>query len=143
VLNLSYGTDSLQPSTIDPMAHAVENAWRAGIVVVVAAGNDGEKGSPALTMPASDPYVIAVGSSNHNGSDKATKTTIGAWTNDGTSARRPDLLAPGKSIVSLRLPGSNADTEHPEGLVKGDVTGRMFRGTGTSQSAAVVSGAQR
>ena len=41
VLNLSYGTDSTQPYLIDPLAHAVENAWRAGIVVVVAAGNDG------------------------------------------------------------------------------------------------------
>jgi len=141
VLNLSYGTDSKQPSTVDPLAHAVENAWRAGIVVVVAAGNDGESGATTLTMPAADPYVIAVGSSNHNGSNKFEDTTVGAWTNQGTSARRPDLLAPGKSLVSLRVPGSLVDSEHPEGLIAGDPTGRVFRGTGTSQSAAVVSGA--
>ncbi|MDH5504215.1 MAG: S8 family serine peptidase, partial [Acidimicrobiia bacterium] len=40
VLNLSFGTDSSQPYTIDPLAYAVEVAWRNGIVVVVAAGND-------------------------------------------------------------------------------------------------------
>src|SRR3954465_7205760 len=41
VLNLSYGADSTQSPALDPLAYAVENAWRAGIVVVVASGNDG------------------------------------------------------------------------------------------------------
>ncbi len=141
VLNLSYGTDSTQASTRDPLAHAVENAWRAGIVVVVAAGNDGESGATRLTMPAVDPYVLAVGSSDHHGSDSPRDTTVGAWTNDGTSERRPDLIAPGKSVVGLGVPGSLAWTQHPEGKVYGDSSGRLFRGTGTSQSAAVVSGA--
>jgi serine protease AprX len=141
VLNLSYGTDSAQAAAVDPLAHAVENAWRAGIVVVVAAGNDGESGATRLTMPAVDPYVIAVGSADHHGSDDPAQTTVGSWTNPGTPERRPDLLAPGKSVVSLRVGGSLADTQHPEGLVYGDTSGRLFRGTGTSQSAAVVSGA--
>ncbi len=35
VLNLSYGTDGVQDYRVDPLTHAVENAWRAGIVVVV------------------------------------------------------------------------------------------------------------
>ena len=141
VLNLSYGTNSAQDSTLDPLAHAVENAWRAGIVVVVAAGNDGENGATRLTMPAVDPYVIAVGSSDHHGSTDPASTTVGSWTNPGTTERRPDLVAPGKSVVGLRAPGSLADVQHPEGLVTGDTTHRLFRGTGTSQSAAVVSGA--
>lgn len=141
VLNLSYGTDSTQSSTLDPLAHAVENAWRAGIVVVVAAGNEGVSGATRLTMPAVDPYVIAVGSSDNSGSDYRANTKVGAWTNNGTSSRRPDLLAPGKSVVSLRVPGSLVDTKFPEALIPGDSSGRMLRGTGTSQSAAVVSGA--
>lgn len=78
VLNLSHGTDSTRPSTDDPPAHAVENAWRAGIVVVAAAGNGGERGATRLTMPAADPFVIAVGSSDHHGSDKPEDTTVGA-----------------------------------------------------------------
>ena len=141
VLNLSYGTNSTQSSIVDPLAHAVENAWRAGIVVVVAAGNDGEIAATRLTMPAVDSYVIAVGSSDNRGSDDPKLFRVGTWTNKGTTTRRPDLLAPGKSVVSLRVPGSVADSKHPAGLVYGDTSGRMFRGTGTSQSAAVVSGA--
>ena len=140
VLNLSYGVDSVQPAGIDPLALAVENAWHAGIVVVVAAGNDGEQGATRLTMPAVDPYVLAVGSSDHSGSDKPQDERVGAWTNPGTTERRPDLLAPGKSVVSLRVPGALLDREHPEGKVVGDDTGRLFRGTGTSQSAAITSG---
>jgi serine protease AprX len=66
VLNLSLGTDSLQPYQIDPLAHAAEVAWRHGIVVVAAAGNAGDAAS-ALDDPASDPYLIAVGASDSNG----------------------------------------------------------------------------
>ncbi len=140
VLNLSYGVDSTQSPGIDPLAHAVQNAWRAGIVVVAAAGNSGAEGATRLTMPAADPYVIAVGSSDHQGSDKPEAQRTGAWTNPGTTARRPDLLAPGKSVVSLRVPGSLADLTAPQGRLPGDPEGRLFRGTGTSQSAAIVSG---
>jgi len=60
VLNLSYGTDSTQSSALDPLSYAVEQAWRQGIVVVVAAGNDGTT-RQELADPAADPYVIAVG----------------------------------------------------------------------------------
>jgi subtilisin family serine protease len=56
VLNLSFGTDSRQLPKVDPLAHAVERAWKRGIVVVVSAGNagfnmaNGGPGSP--TRPA-------------------------------------------------------------------------------------------
>ena len=63
VLNLSYGTDSNQSYVLDPLAYAAEQAWLHGIVVVVAAGNDGNW-SNGLDDPAIDPYVIAVGASN-------------------------------------------------------------------------------
>ena len=55
-------------------------------------------------------------------------------------SRRPDLLAPGKSVVSLRVRSSYADLTHPEGRLAGDSAGRFFRGSGTSQAAAVVAG---
>ena len=139
VLNLSYGTHSTQPYTVDPLAYAVENAWRKGIVVVAAAGNDGA--GAGLTMPAANPYVIAVGAADHLGTDKLEDDATAAFTNTGTMFRRADLLAPGKSVVSLRTPGSYSDRGHPEGLVTGDSAGRFFRGSGTSQATAVVSGA--
>ena len=141
VVNLSYGTDSPQPYQLDPLAAAAENAWRHGLVVVVSGGNEGADAN-GLTDPAIDPYVIAVGASD--GSDSVagwSHTTVASFSSSGTAQRHVDLLAPGTSIVSLRDPGSYVDVNHPEGRVTGTTTGRLFRGSGTSQAAAVVSGA--
>jgi serine protease AprX len=141
VVNLSFGTDSLQPYQLDPLAAAAENAWHHGIVVVVSGGNEGQNAG-RLTDPAMDPYVIAVGASDANLSVKGWRSpTVAAFSNSGTEQRHVDLVAPGKSLTSLRDPGSFIDTSHPEGLVSGDTSGRLFRGSGTSQAAAVVSGA--
>jgi serine protease AprX len=140
VVNLSFGTSSLQPYQLDPLAAAAENAWKHGLVVVVSAGNDGSS-AVSLTDPAIDPYVIAVGASDPQESVLGWKSpVVAAFSSRGTVARHADLLAPGRSIVSLRDPGSFVDVNHPEGLVTGDTTGRLFRGSGTSQAAAVVSG---
>jgi serine protease AprX len=141
VVNLSFGTNSLQSYQLDPLAAAAENAWRHGLVVVVSGGNDGPTAA-RLSDPAIDPYVLAVGASD--GADSVAgwvKPTVASFSSAGTSARHVDVLAPGRSIVSLRSPGSFVDVNHPEGRVSGDTTGRLFRGSGTSQAAAVVSGA--
>jgi serine protease AprX len=66
--------------------------------------------------------------------------TVASFSNVGTATRSPDLGAPGTSIVSLRAPGSYVDAHYPSGRVSGDRTGTLFRGSGTSQAAAVVSG---
>jgi len=136
VLNLSYGTDSVQDYQVDPLTHAVENAWRAGIVVVVAGGNNGTA-TPRLADPAVDPYVIAVGAADSAGTVKTGDDTITDFSSRGDAARRVDLVAPGRSVVSLRDPGAYADSEYPTARV-GD---KYFKGSGTSQAAAVVSGA--
>ncbi len=138
VINLSYGTHATQGWRVDPLARAVENAWNHNIVVVAAAGNDGV-GNP-LVMPAVDPHVIAVGAVDHVGTTTVDDDVMADFTNPGSATRAPDILAPGRSVVSLRVPGSYLDTGHPEGLVPGDAAGRFFRGSGTSQSVAVVSG---
>ena len=135
VLNLSFGTDSVQDHEIDPLAYAVEQAWNAGIVVVTATGNDGN-GAP-LRNPAKDPFVIAVGANDDNGTRRTDDDVIPSYSNCGTSARHTDLVAPGTSIEGLRNPNSDADQEHPGARVGQ----RKFKGSGTSQSAAVVSGA--
>ena len=58
VLNLSFGTDSVQPYAIDPLNAAVERAWAAGITVVVSSGN---RGPGTINKPGDDPFVITVG----------------------------------------------------------------------------------
>jgi serine protease AprX len=136
VLNLSYGTDGTQPYASDPLAAAVERAWRAGIVVVVAGGNSGSD-QPSLDNPATDPYVIAVGADDTNGTTSSLDDTVPVFSSQGSSSRHVDLVAPGQSIVSLRDPGSVIDTEYPKAVVDS----RYFKGSGTSQAAAVVSGA--
>jgi serine protease AprX len=133
VINLAYGTDGVQAAQLDPLAHAVESAWRNGIVVVVAAGNSGA----ALTNPATDPFVLTVGGVDLGNPTSTRDDEVGTYSSVGTAQRRVDLVAPGTSIISLRDPGSTVDTAYPDARV-GD---RYFRGTGTSQAAAVTSGA--
>jgi serine protease AprX len=140
VLNLSFGTESAQDPKLDPLSHAVEAAWRKGIVVVVSVGNEGAAGT-AVAMPAANPYVIAVGAANGMGTATRTDDTVAAFSSVGNINRHADLVAPGTSVAALRDPGSYVDVTYPSGLVPGDTSGRLFRGSGTSQAAAVVSGA--
>ncbi|MDH3308173.1 MAG: S8 family serine peptidase, partial [Acidimicrobiia bacterium] len=135
VMNLSFGTNSSQSYLIDPLAYAVQVAWNAGIVVVVAAGNDGN--SQALRNPATNPYVIAVGALDTQGNGRQGDNRVATYSNCGTNARSVDLVAPGESIASLRVPGSYADVNYPGAVVDGT----LFKGTGSSQAAAAVSGA--
>ena len=144
VLNLSYGTNSTQGYGVDPLAFAVEQAWKAGIVVVAAGGNSGyQKGASAtgLADPAYDPYIIAVGAADSNGTPDVADDVVATFSASSTSCnnacRNPDLVAPGAHIQGLRVPGSYIDQNHPQGAIDG----RYFRGSGTSQSAALTTGA--
>ena len=133
VLNLSYASGSTLPYNTDPLTAALERAWDAGIVVVVAAGNDG-RDSHTLASPAIDPFVIAVAAVE---AGRDPKFTVPAWQSSGDGTRNPDVSAPGAHIVSLRDPLSRIDQEHPEGFV----SDTLFKGSGSSQAAAVVTGA--
>ena len=136
VLNLSLGTSSTQYYVTDPLAQAAENAWRHGIVVVVAAGNDNTTNN-SVADPASDPYVIAVGAEDPMGTIASNDDTVPAFSQRGTGTRHPDLVAPGVSIMGLLSPGSTLAQQYPNGIIGG----RFFRGSGTSQAAALTSGA--
>jgi serine protease AprX len=137
VLNLSFGTDSTQPYALDPLAYAAEVAWRNGITVVAAVGNDGNN-SLSVSDPASDPYVIAVGAADTNGTVSPADDTVATFSSAGNGVRNPDLVAPGMHLAGLRNPGSTIDQ-----LYGGTATvgGRFFRGSGTSQATAIMSGA--
>jgi serine protease AprX len=136
VLNMSFGTDGVQSYLLDPLAYAAEQAWHKGIVVVVAVGNQGLNVAK-VNNPASDPYLIAVGSDNANGTATTADDAISSFSNTGDGTRNPDLVAPGEKVVGLRAAGSYLDQTYPAARI-GD---RLFRGSGTSQAAAVVSGA--
>jgi len=112
VLNLSFGTESNESYVYDPLSFAVEQAWLSGIVVVVSAGN------------------------NH-GSTSVSNDTVPSFSSWGDGTRNPDLLAPGVHVQSLRDPGSYIDITYGS---TGLINQRFFRGSGTSQAAAMISG---
>ena len=138
VLNLSYGTNSTQDSAVDPLAYAVEQAWKHGILVVAAAGNSGFVAKAGLTNPARDPLILGVGGFDAKGTSLKSDDSAGIYTASAASStdRRPDVVAVGSRLQGLRVPGSFVDTTHPEGRL-GD---RYFRGSGTSEAAAMASG---
>ncbi|MCW2700613.1 MAG: peptidase and in kexin sedolisin [Blastococcus sp.] len=135
VISLSYGTDSVQSSRVDPLAFAVENAWKHGILVVAAGGNDGQPGK-TLADPAYDPHVLAVGAMDDAGTVDPSDDTVPEWSTRGTDARHVDVVAPGVSVLGLRVPGGLEDSENPQARV-GD---RFARASGTSQATAVAAG---
>jgi serine protease AprX len=144
VLNLSYGTNSTQPYGIDPLAYAVEQAWKAGIVVVAAAGNSGyQSGASAqgLADPGYDPQILAVGAADTNGTASPWDDQVASFSANSASCsngcRAADMIAPGTHMQGLRVPGSYIDLNNPAGVL-GD---RYFRGSGTSEATAFVSGA--
>lgn len=138
VLNLSFGTDSTQQHQLDPLNHAVQRLWAAGIVVVVAAGNRGEGGGK-IDKPGDDPYVVTVGAADTRGTAGTTDDVVAEFSSRGPTGEnvaKPDLVAPGISIVSQRAPNSTLDQMRPEARLNN----AYFKGHGTSQATAIVSG---
>jgi len=139
VLNLSLGTDANQSYLFSPLNLAVEKAWQAGIVVVVSASNAGP-GPGTISKPGDDPFVITTGALDDAGTVDSADDTVPDFSGRGPTLAdglaKPDLVAPGRSVISLRVPGSTIDTANPSARV-GDA---YFKGSGTSFSAAVASG---
>jgi serine protease AprX len=139
VLNLSLGTDSTQTYRTDPFNYAVQRAWEAGIAVVVSASNLGP-GPGTISKPGDDPWVITVGATDDRGTRTLSDDYLPDFTARGPTAAdllpKPDIVAPGSHIISLRAPGSTVDTNYPT-----YVDGSYRRGSGTSMATGVVSGA--
>ena len=106
VINLSLGHPVYESFTLDPLCQAVEAAWKAGITVVVAAGNMGRDnaigtlGYATINSPGNDPYVITVGAMNANGTPWRSDDKIASYSSKGPTLLdhvvKPDLVAPGQ-----------------------------------------------
>ncbi len=117
-------------------------------MVVVAAGNDGElvpgkNDSPGLTTPARDPFVVAVGAADTRGTEAYVDDIVASFSNLGdttlTTKRNPDVVAPGRAASrACACPARPSTRQYASVAAEGD---RFIRGSGTSQAAAVVSGA--
>lgn len=140
VLNLSFGAAPRSYYWDDPLNRAVMKAWQAGIVVVVSAGNDGPE-PQTITVPGNVPYVITVGAMTDNftpansADDRLASFSAAGPTHEGFV--KPEVVAPGGHIWSLMPTYARIAQEHPSYQNDGD----YFTMSGTSQAAAVVSGA--
>src|SRR5699024_5273903 len=103
VLNLAFNTTN--PSA--QLTAALDDAWSAGITVVVSAGNGGAQAT-ALTAPADDARLLSVGGSDPMGTASTADDRLGAFSSRGNATLQPSLVAPGRSIVSAAAPGSEA-----------------------------------
>lgn len=167
VMNLSLGRPATVSYKSDLLCQAVERAWKAGIVVVVAAGNHGRldaagnKGYGTITAPGNDPFVITVGAVKSAGAAGRAGDVIASYSSKGPTQVdrivKPDLVAPGNQMISftnvavVSTPDSAIFWTYPVTNISGSVlwgsAGAAFRDTwfyrlnGTSMAAPMVSGA--
>ncbi len=152
VLNLSIGTTQTSSYHADLLAALAEAAWFSGVAVVAAAGNDGPVGDRVST-PGADPFVITAGSFDDQGTvvgqdDRESVFSSRGPTVDGFS--KPDVLAPGRRVVSLRaIDGApRGDAAQTNSKERGKVATSSLtfdptfyaRMSGTSVSSAMVAG---
>jgi serine protease AprX len=149
VINLSLGHPISEPSATDPLCRAVARAVTAGITVVVSAGNNGRtsSGQPVLggvTSPGNSPFAITVGAVDAKGTADRSDDVVAPYSSRGPTkydfAVKPDVVAPGTAITSLEAPGSWLLGHYPAWHVAGTGKNAYYRMSGTSMSAAVVTG---
>ena len=101
VINLSLGEPEIEPGR-DIVVKALDDAANAGVVPVVAAGNDFQvAGRGSVGSPATAPEAISVAASD-------TSDEIASFSSGGPTPislqMKPDVTAPGESILSS-VPG--------------------------------------
>jgi hypothetical protein len=139
VVNISMNSAITETYQTSPIDAAVEILWFNGIVVVVAAGNNGGPG--AIYPPANDPFVITVGAADDLGTTSLADDGVASFSAYGTTENgfaKPDLVAPGRNLISLNASTNSAIYNNHAPY---RVDNAYFRMSGTSMSAPVVSGA--
>jgi serine protease AprX len=160
VINLSLGRTISEGYLLDPLCQAVQRAWANGIVVIVAAGNNGRDNSmgtdgySTIASPGNSPYAITVGAMKDMSSMSRADDLIASYSSKGPTLLdhivKPDLVAPGNSIVSALAPNAAIKQQYPANVVpvsyyrtsnSGNSSYAYFRLSGTSMAAPMVSGA--
>jgi serine protease AprX len=153
VVNLSVGAAVTQSYWIDPLALAARRLTERGIVVVAAAGNLGRNAAGqqqygGILAPGNAPWVLTVGASSTEGTARTNDDVVAGFSSLGPTRgdylAKPDLVAPGRGIVSLAVPGSTLYQANADYLVDGKVDtaySPYLSLSGTSMAAPQVAGA--
>lgn len=138
IISLSLGSTGEIPYQEDPLCLMAELAWKAGITVVAAAGNAGPL-SETITSPGNHPSLITVGATDDQRTIQTQDDQIALFSSRGPTIdgmTKPDILAPGTNITSLRSPTSFLDSWLSTNRVAND----YFNLSGTSMSTPIVAG---
>jgi len=153
IVNVSFAAKVLESYDADPLTLAAKALVRKGIVVVAAAGNQGQKyGHEAfgyVGAPGNAPWVLTVGASSSMGTLTRGDDTVSSFSSRGPTAidhqAKPDVIAGGVGIESASAPGSTdyTDPKKIQFLLRGSFPTSTFPYqvmTGTSMSAPAVAG---
>lgn len=144
IVNISVGaTTKSEVDESSMLVKGVNAVWDEGIVVVVAAGNNGPN-PMSISIPGISRKVITVGSSD----DNYTVDVLGSKKKDysgrgPTSAciKKPDVIAPGSSIVSCGIKNRKKRRNYNVIRTSKDAQAIYTIKSGTSMSTPIVSGA--
>jgi serine protease AprX len=151
IINLSLGHPIYESVATDPLVQAVEAAVRAGIVVVVSAGNVGrnpetlEAGYGGIASPGNAPSAITVGSVRTQNTTRRTDDLVAEYSSRGPSwydaLPKPDVVAPGHRILAAADSTQKLYTDYPTLRGPNYNRGKQYLYlSGTSMAAAVTSG---
>jgi serine protease AprX len=145
VANFSLHSATESSFRWDPLDKAVEKLWLAGVVVVASAGNDAVDGKQVAMgfAPANDPFVVTVGALDTGRDGNPDRTTVPGWsswgyTHDGFA--KPELSAPGRSLLVPVPANSTLANSALRKQVKRTPEGTYMTLSGTSLSAPIVAG---
>lgn len=140
IANLSIGSPDKEGEN-DPMVKAVNAAWDAGIITLVAAGNDGPR-SNSITSPGVSRRIITVGASDDQKSVDIHGDIVSNYSGRGPTKaciKKPDVVAPGSNIMSC---ASNTNyIPNSQGNSKEGLSTYYVKKSGTSMATPMVSGA--
>ena len=149
IVNLSLGHPIYESVATDPLVQAVEAAVRSGLIVVAAAGNFGTNpttglpGYGGIASPGNAPSAITVGAANTAGTTTRADDRVASYSSRGPSwydaIAKPDILAPGHSLISNEIDLSTLALEYPSQIVR-EGSRKFLRLNGSSMATGVVSG---
>jgi serine protease AprX len=139
VISMSLGASAQQyeDETDDPIVQIVNEAWDAGIVVVAAAGNSGPEPS-TIASPGISRTILTVGALDDRDTADRTDDDVADFSSRGPTIygiEKPDILAPGVDITSLRAPNSSLAKSQ-----KGDQMADYITLSGTSMATPICAG---